>query len=92
MNCPKENKYYVFLSEMLVNTTISEIENEIKGVDDDLEVRYDKRDYVRFMVVESVNVTSVRKSLEKKTDKYVDSLIVVYVNETQSNDTSSDED
>ena len=77
---------------MLVNTTISEIENEIKGVDDDLEVRYDKRDYVRFMVVESVNVTSVRKSLEKKTDKYVDSLIVVYVNETLSNDTSSDED
>ena len=76
---------------MLVNTTISEIENEIKGVEDELEVRYDKRDYIRFLEVSDVNVTSVRKSLEKSNSKYVDSLIVVYVNSTQSNYTSDDD-
>lgn len=50
---------------MLVNTTISEIENEIKGTDDALNVRYDQPDYVRFVTVEGVNITSVRVSKEK---------------------------
>lgn len=63
--CPLANKYTVYLSEMLVNTTISEIENEIKGTDDALNVRYDQPDYVRFVTVEGVNITSVRLSKEK---------------------------
>ena len=62
---------------MLVNTTITEIENEIKGVADELEVRYDKRDYIRFLEIEDVNVTSIRISNEKAKSKYVNSVIVV---------------
>lgn len=70
---------------MLVNTTISEIINEVQGADDSLDVRYDKTDYVRFIEVTDVNVTSVRLSMEKTYDKFVDSVIVTYVNETQTN-------
>jgi len=77
---------------MLVNTTFEEIENEIKGVDDKDEVRYDPEDYIRWITVENVNITSVRKSMEKTFDKYVDSVIVIFVNETETNTTDSNED
>jgi len=82
VSCPKENKFTVYLSEMLVNTTITEIENEIKGVDDSQNVRYDPVDEVRTLNVTGVNITSVRLSKEKLYDKYVDSVIVIFVNET----------
>ena len=34
ISCEKENRHHVILSEMLSNTTISEIKNEIVGLDD----------------------------------------------------------
>ena len=77
---------------MLVNTTVSDIENEIKGVDDARNVRHDKKDYIRKLEVFDVNVTSVQLSKEKTYDKFIDSVIVIYVNETETNDTSSDDD
>ena len=74
----------VYLSVMLVNTTISEIENTINKYDDALNVRFDPEDYIRVIEVTDVNVTSVRLSKEKRFAQYVDSLIVVFVNETES--------
>ena len=62
VNCPQSNRLYVFLSEMLVNTTLSNIENEINGEPDYLELRYDEPDYIRFIIMENVNVTLVKKS------------------------------
>ena len=69
---------------MLVNTTISEIENTINKYDDALNVRFDPEDYIRVIEVERVNVTSVRLSKEKRFAQYADSVIVIYVNETKS--------
>ena len=66
MNCPDERKYTVYLSEMLVNTTISEIENTINKYDDSLNVRFDPEDYIRVIEVTDVNVTSVKLSKEKR--------------------------
>ena len=34
INCPRDNKYTVMLTEMMTNTTLPEIVNEIKGSDD----------------------------------------------------------
>ena len=92
MSCPDEFKYTVYLSEMLVNTTLTEIENEINGVDDNLNVRFDKKDYIRFVEVTEVNVTSVRISKEKLYDKFLDSVIVIFVNETESTQNEPDDD
>jgi hypothetical protein len=77
---------------MLVNTTIIEIENEIKGVDDSQNVRYDPEDEIRTLNVTNVNITSVRLSKEKRFDKYVDSVIVIFVNETETNVTDRNND
>ena len=64
--------------------TISEVENTINEYDDALEVRYDPEDYIRVIEVTDVNVTSVKLSKEKRFAQFVDSVIVVYVNETES--------
>lgn len=66
MNCPEEKKYTVYLSELLYNMTISEVENTINEYDDALEVRYDPEDYIRVIEVTDVNVTSVKLSKEKR--------------------------
>lgn len=92
VSCPKENKFTVYLSEMLVNTTISEIENEIIDWPDSENHRYDKRDYVRFIEYTNKNITSVRKSMEKKDARYANSVIVIFVNDTQTNTTDRDDD
>ena len=84
VSCPSRNKYTVYLSEMLVNTTLSDIENEIIGVDDALGERYDEPDYIRVIEVENVNITSVKKSKEKASRRVADSVIVIVVNETES--------
>ena len=70
---------------MLVNTTLVNIENEINGAEDSLNERFDRRDYIRLIDVENVDVISVRKSYEQNVDKYVNSIIVILVNETESN-------
>jgi hypothetical protein len=66
VNCPEEKKYTVYLSELLYNMTISEVENTINEYDDALEVRYDPEDYIRVIEVTDVNVTSVKLSKEKR--------------------------
>ena len=81
LNCPAQSKYTVYLSEMMTNTTMSRIYNEINKYDDELNIRYDETDYIRKIEVSNVRVDSVRKSME--TDG-LESVIVIFVNETES--------
>ena len=74
-------RFTVYLSELMTNTTMAGIYNEIKGVEDELNERYDDVDYIRQVDVTNVRVESVRKS--KETDG-LDSIIVIFVNETES--------
>ena len=58
-NCPRTDTYDVILTEMLTNTTVSEIVNEVKGIDDKENDPSDtERDYIR-----RIQVTDVRVSL-----------------------------
>ena len=79
-----QKKYTVILSETLTNTTLNNIENKINRYEDHLEERYDERDYIRRIDVSNLNVTSVRKSKELKNPKFANSVIVIFVNETES--------
>ena len=49
MSCPELNKYTVYLSDHLVNSTLSDIQNEIRGYDDREQRRYDEQDIIRVL-------------------------------------------
>ena len=72
INCPREDKYYVFLSKMMTNTTISEIQNEDK----------DDENFIRRIDVQNSKVTMIKKTNEEE-NLFKDGLIVVSKNETQ---------
>ena len=84
-NRPDESKFAVYISEILTNQTISEIENTVIGTDDKLEDRFDTgEDHIRTITVDNVQVLSVKKSLERRTSVFANSLIVVVLNETET--------
>ena len=84
-NRPDESKFVVYISDILTNQTISEIENTVIGTDDKLEDRFDTgEDHIRTITVDNVQVLSVKKSLERKTSVFANSLIVVVLNETET--------
>ena len=66
INCPKTDSYEVFLTAVLANTTISDIQNEVKGVSDELglDIEGDELDFTRRINVEDVKVSLVTKSYE----------------------------
>ena len=66
---------------MMTNTTISEIQNEIKGADDSLVESDSEYDYIRRIDVENVKVTMVKHTNENE-KLFKDGLIVVSKNET----------
>ena len=66
----------------MTNQTISDIENDIVGVDDELYERYDPVDQIRKIEVEDIEVLFVKKSLERKSRILANSLIVVVKNTT----------
>ena len=69
----------------MTNQTISDIENDIVGVDDELYERFDKGvDEIRKIEVEDIQVLFVKKSLERKSRILSNSLIVVVLNETET--------
>ena len=83
INCPSKDVYQVFLTEMLTNTTIVEITNEIKGAPDSEEtgpLTDENRDYTRRLIIEDVRVSLVRPSYEYEEPLYRDSLFVIYLN------------
>ena len=84
INCPASDTYHVFLTEMLTNTTIAEITNEIKADVDQPGVGQtdETRDWIRRITVSDVRVSLVRQSYEDFEPLYRDSLIVVARNET----------
>ena len=66
----------------MTNQTISDIENDIVGEDDDYYLRYDPVDQIRKIEVEDIQVLFVKKSLERKSRILANSLIVVVKNTT----------
>jgi len=85
INCPKTGNFTVYLSQNLYNQTLNESYNEVFGDVDELSNdRFDDTDVVRNVTMTNVNVTSVRKSYERATAKGKNSLIVIWVNETDS--------
>jgi hypothetical protein len=88
-NQPDNNKYTVYISDSLTNQTISDIENDIVGVDDELYERFDTGvDQIRKIEVEDIQVLFVKKSLERKSRILANSLIVVVLNETETAEAS----
>ena len=84
-NRPDESKFSVYISDILTNQTISEIENTVIGTDDKLEDRFDTgEDHIRTITVDNVQVLFVQKSLERRTSVFANSLIVVVLNETET--------
>ena len=84
-NRPDESKFVVYISDILTNQTISEIENTVIGTDDKLEDRFDAgEDHIRTITVDNIQVMSVKKSLERRTSVFANSLIVVVLNETET--------
>ena len=84
-NRPDEQKFVVYISDILTNQTISEIENTVIGSDDKLEDRFDAgQDHIRTITVDNVQVVSVKKSLERKNSVFANALIVVVLNETET--------
>ena len=84
-NQPDNNKYTVYISDSLTNQTISDIENDIVGVDDELYERFDTGvDQIRKIEVEDIQVLFVKKSLERKSRILANSLIVVVLNATET--------
>ena len=81
ISCEKENRYHVLLSEMLANTTISEIQNEIVGQDDNIIPTDPDHDAIRHLTFEDVEVAFVKRSNERE-KFFKDSIIVVAKNET----------
>ena len=71
----------MYISDSLTNQTITEIENNIVGVDDELQERFDKgEDQIRKLIVEDTDVLFVKKSLERRSRILANSLIVVIKN------------
>lgn len=84
-NRPDESKFTVYISEILTNQTMSEIENTVIGSDDNLEDRFDSgEDHIRTITVDNIQVLSVKKSLERKNTVFANALIVVVLNETET--------
>ena len=65
ISCPKTDTYDVFLTELLTNTTIAEIQNEIKGQDDIIITGDTERDFIRRLTVSDVRVSLVTKSMNQ---------------------------
>lgn len=79
VNCPAKKMFQVILSDMLRNTTVNEIQNDIRGKADSTLSgdERDAKDYIRKIQVDNVNVAMVRPSHEQFEPLYKDSLIVV---------------
>ena len=55
------------------------------GSDDKLEDRFDSgQDHIRTITVDNVQVVSVKKSLERESSVFSNALIVVVLNETET--------
>jgi hypothetical protein len=86
INCPEKKKLTVVLSDMLRNTTYSDITNDIRGKGDWLvaDGESDTPDYIRRIDLSNVNVVMVRKSHQFFEPMHRDALIVVTQNTTAS--------
>ena len=81
INCPREDRYTVILTEMMANTTFTNIVNEIKGAQDSVVTDDASKDYIRRIEVTNVKVAFVKFSNERADPLYETSVIVVSLNE-----------
>ena len=82
INCPRTDTYEVILSEMMANTTLTDIVNEVKGAQDSIVPSDPELDYTRRVTVTDVKVAFIKKSNERSNKMYEDALIVVARNQT----------
>lgn len=82
INCPRENTYTVLLTEMMANTTLTEIVNEVQGADDTIVTTDSELDFTRRLSFTNVDVSFVKRSYEVAEPMYRDSIIVVNKNTT----------
>lgn len=82
INCPREDTYEVFLTNLMQNTTLSAITNEIIGKDDKDFTDDPDLDFTRRILVEDIKVAFVKKTNEVGDATLKDGLIVVAKNET----------
>ena len=82
INCPREDKLDIYLTEMMANTTLSDITNEIKGSDDTVVTTDSEKDYIRHISMSAVQVAAVKMSNEVSDPLYKNSMIVMIKNET----------
>ena len=67
---------------MMANTTLPEIQNEIKGQDDTIVTEDTEKDFIRRLTFENVKVEFIKKSNEVENKLHRRGLIVVTKNET----------
>ena len=72
------------LTEMMANSTVSDIVNEIKGAEDAIVSSDKTKDYIRRIDVSNVKVAFVKLSNERSDALYKTSVIVVSENEESS--------
>ena len=80
INCPKESKFEVLITEMMANTTMSDIKNEVRGQDDSRFKSDTDLDYIRRISVSNVKVSNVKASNEVSDLLERNALIVVTKN------------
>ena len=86
VSCPGEGSINVYLTELLTNTTISEIKNEIRGEDDEEDEYDDEIDYVRTVAITGLSNIVLAKKSNELAPEYKDSIIVVYKNDTRADE------
>ena len=82
VSCPSQNKYDVYLTQLLTNSTITEIVNEIQGDDDTLDDNDETDDWIKTMGKTGLSNILFAKKTNELSNEYKDSLIVVFKNDT----------
>ena len=86
ISCPEAGRYDVYLTEMLRNTTIPFIRNEIQEDNDifDEKERFieDERDWIRNMWWDGLTEIVLAKKSNELSPRFKDSIIVIFLNET----------
>ena len=92
VSCPEDGSINVYLTEMLTNTTIAEIKNEVRGEDDEEDQYDDEVDYVRTLQRTGLSTIVMAKKSNELAPEYKDSIIVIFKNDTQAEEDGVSDD
>jgi hypothetical protein len=86
ISCPGDQRYDVYLTEMLRNTTIPKIVNEIQEEDDNIDEKEllieDERDWIRHLYRDGLTDIVLAKKSNELSMRFKDSILVVFLNIT----------